>query len=132
MELCAPRGAESELQRIRIQQITLQDGGKLGRLAFMKGSILGSVGSLLIVVGALHGQDFVAPDAPSDLPVTPVRPDEPLAIEGVVAAIFKNPQPLQLINPLAPASEGNGEAFVSRNPDDPEKPKGIIFFGIEW
>lgn len=98
----------------------------------MKRQVCAVFGLLALTISSGICQDFVAPEGVRDVPVTPVQPSEGMSVEGVVAAIFKNPQPLQLINPLAPASEGNGEAFVSRDPNDPGKPKGIIVFGIEW
>ena len=39
--------------------------------------------------------------------------------------------PLELINPLAPAKYV-GTEDVSWDPDNPEKPKGIILLGIQW
>lgn len=87
---------------------------------------------LVAALVSTHGEDFVAPQDPAETPVIPIPVAPQPSFEGIVAAIFKNRQPWQLINPLAPAEYGDGEAFVSRNPDDPEKPKGFIFFGIEW
>lgn len=56
----------------------------------------------------------------------------PYDIGGVVAQAFKMKKPLQLINPLAPAKDGDGSENVSWDPDNPEKPKGIIILGIQW
>jgi hypothetical protein len=35
------------------------------------------------------------------------------------------------VNPLAPQTEGASED-ISWDPDNPEKPKGIILLGIQW
>jgi hypothetical protein len=56
----------------------------------------------------------------------------PYDINGVVAQAFKMKKPLQLINPLAPAKDGDGSENISWDPDHPEKPKGIIILGIQW
>jgi hypothetical protein len=37
-------------------------------------------------------------------------------------------QPIQLINPVAPARFGSGQERVSHDPKDPGKPKGIVLF----
>jgi hypothetical protein len=56
----------------------------------------------------------------------------PFDITGVVQQAFKMKHPLQLVNPLAPKKDGNGHDNVTWDPDNPEKPKGIIIFGIQW
>ncbi len=48
--------------------------------------------------------------------------------EGVVQVAIRNRNPLQLLNPKAPAQYGDGQEHVARDPDDPAKPKGIAFF----
>ena len=40
-------------------------------------------------------------------------------------------KPLELINPLAPARYDKDED-ITWDPDNPEKPKGIILLGIQW
>ncbi len=79
-------------------------------------------------------QDFVAPQAPRELPiVTPSTVAPPVTTEGIVAKIFNVERPWQLINPLAPKSYGNGgPKTVSYSENDPGKPKGFILFGIEF
>jgi hypothetical protein len=37
-----------------------------------------------------------------------------------------------MVNPLAPTKYGDGQDSVSWDPDNPEKPKGIILFGVQW
>jgi len=56
----------------------------------------------------------------------------PFDITGVVQQAFKMKHPLQLVNPLAPKKDGSGQDNVTWDPDNPEKPKGIIIFGIQW
>jgi hypothetical protein len=56
----------------------------------------------------------------------------PYDITGVVQQAFKMKHPLQLVNPLAPKKDGSGHEDVTWDPDNPEKPKGIIIFGIQW
>jgi hypothetical protein len=56
----------------------------------------------------------------------------PYDITGIVAQAFNMKKPLQLLSPFAPAKDGNGRDNVSWDPDKPEKPKGIILFGIQW
>ena len=56
----------------------------------------------------------------------------PYDITGVVQQAFKMKHPLQLVNPLAPKKDGSGHEDIAWDPDHPEKPKGIIIFGIQW
>ena len=62
---------------------------------------------------------------------TVVKP-APYDITGVVSQAFNMKKPLQLVNPLAPQKYGDGQESVTWDPDNPEKPKGIIIFGIQW
>lgn len=77
---------------------------------------------------------FVAPRSTSPSVKTTTLPERraPMDIGGIVAQAFNMKQPLQMINPLAPAKYGDGRESVSWDPDKPEKPKGIILFGIQW
>ena len=76
---------------------------------------------------------FIAPTQPKPkVDHTQVEKPAPYDITGVVAQAFKMKHPLQLINPLAPKRDGDGRTNVSWDPDRPEKPKGIILFGIQW
>lgn len=76
---------------------------------------------------------FVAPK-PKQTKVETVTPEKPATfdINGVVAQAFGMKKPLQLVNPLAPKKYGDGREDVTWDPDNPEKPKGIIVFGIQW
>lgn len=59
--------------------------------------------------------------------VTP-RPTLP-GLDGSIPEAIRSGQPLQLINPLAPAEFGSGAENVSRAPDD-GRPQGFILFGF--
>lgn len=76
---------------------------------------------------------FVAP-SPKRIQVdgVPLEKPAPYDINGVVAQAFKMKKPLEMVNPLAPTKYGDGQDSVSWDPDNPEKPKGIILFGVQW
>jgi hypothetical protein len=75
---------------------------------------------------------FVAPKPKKTrIDTTTVGKPAPYDINGVVAQAFKMKKPLELVNPLAPQTEGASED-ISWDPDNPEKPKGIILLGIQW
>jgi hypothetical protein len=62
---------------------------------------------------------------PSPAPRAPVN----LApIEGVVQAAIRHGNPVQMLNPAAPAEYGNARDHVTYDPNDPGKPKGIALF----
>lgn len=84
--------------------------------------------------GSLAAQEeFIAPQAPDrEIEEVPFDDTSRPSIEGIVAEVFKNKKPLQMINPLAPQKYGNGQKTVSWSENDPGKPKGFIFLGIEW
>ncbi len=60
------------------------------------------------------------PRPPSAAPIVPT--------EGAVQLAIRTGQPIQLINPAAPARFGNGQEHVSHDPNNPGKPKGIVLF----
>ena len=69
----------------------------------------------------------------SELPTTLPKPRPPAAApivptEGAVQMAIRTGQPIQLINPAAPARFGSGHERVSHDPKDPGKPKGIVLF----
>lgn len=99
----------------------------------MKTALIALTAGLLWGVAELPAQteEFISPRGPAPQfipePVSP-RPE----IGGIVGAMFKNPQALQLVNPLAPKEFGNGEKFVSRDPNDLSKLEGIIVLSLDW
>lgn len=85
--------------------------------------------------GVAFGQELTTTTAPTtgqietELP----KPRPPAAAplvpsEGAVQVAIRTRQPIQLINPAAPAEYGNGHDRVSHDPNDPGKPKGIVLF----
>ena len=63
---------------------------------------------------------ILKPRSPAAAPIVPT--------EGVVQVAIRQGNPVQLINPVAPARYGNGQEHVSHDPNDPGKPKGIVLF----
>jgi len=81
--------------------------------------------------------EFVAPQetrpAPSREQVAPVR--QTPSFSGIIAQIFRAPQPLQMINPLAPSYYGSGKDNMVSGENDSVKGANsplLVFFGIEW
>ncbi len=64
------------------------------------------------------------PQPPAAAPIVPT--------EGAVQVAIRTGQPIQLINPAAPASYGDGNSRVSHDPKDPGKPKGIVFWSLSF
>jgi len=60
------------------------------------------------------------PRPPAAAPIVPT--------EGAVQVALRTGQPIQLINPAAPARFGNAQEHVSHDPNDPGKPKGIVLW----
>ena len=65
-------------------------------------------------------QRTIPNDRPASAPIVPT--------EGAVQLAIRTGQPIQLINPAAPARFGNAHERVSHDPKDPGKPKGIVLF----
>ena len=63
---------------------------------------------------------ILKPRVPAAAPLVPT--------EGVVQVAIRQGNPIQLINPVAPARYGNGQEHVMHDPNDPGKPKGISLF----
>ncbi len=61
---------------------------------------------------------------------SPAPPITPTARGGVVMTAVRNGNPLQMLNPAAPARYGNAQEHVTYDPANPGKPKGIKLF--EW
>jgi hypothetical protein len=60
------------------------------------------------------------PRPPAAAPIVPT--------EGAVQVAIRTGQPIQLINPAAPARFGSGQEHASHDPNDPGKPKGIVLW----
>ena len=54
------------------------------------------------------------------------------AVSGVIPRAIGGGNPLQMLNPLAPAKYGTAQESVSLNPDDPGKVNGINLFSISF
>jgi hypothetical protein len=99
--------------------------------------ILPSAALLFAVSGfaqqATSDASFVAPK-PKKAKVETAQDEKPAPydISGVVAQAFNMKKPLQMVNPLAPKKYGDGRDSVTWDPDNPEIPKGIIIFGLQW
>jgi hypothetical protein len=99
---------------------------------------------ILFVAALLMAASGIAQQAASDasfvaskpkktkIEANPIENPAPYDITGVVAQAFKMKKPLQLVNPLAPRKYGDGHDDITWDPDNPEKPKGIILFGFQW
>jgi hypothetical protein len=61
----------------------------------------------------------------------PAALSEP-AVSGVIPRAVRGGNPLQMLNPFAPAKFGTAEENVSFDPDIPGKWKGINFFSISF
>ena len=59
-------------------------------------------------------------ERPAAAPIVPT--------EGAVQLAIRTGEPIQLINPTAPARYGNAQERVSHDPKNPGKPKGIVLF----
>ena len=53
-------------------------------------------------------------------------------ISGVIPRAIRGGNPLQMLNPFAPAKYGTAEENVSLDPDVPGKANGINFFSISF
>ena len=97
---------------------------------------------LLFFSGATAQEMTVQPNNPDASFVTPrkkakkleskVKVEPPVIMNGVLVDAVRSKKPLNVINPLAPISEGDGINNISQDPDELGKPKGIIIFGVQW
>ncbi len=53
-------------------------------------------------------------------------------VSGVIPSAIRGGDPLQMLNPRAPAKYGTAEENVSLDPDVPGKGNGIKFFSISF
>lgn len=75
---------------------------------------------------------FVAPAKKQPkIDTAPVQGTGGYDVGGVMAQAMKMKKPLELINPLAPEKYDQSDD-ISWDPDNPDKPKGIILFGVQW
>jgi hypothetical protein len=70
-------------------------------------------------------------------PLPPIAPgvqrDGQVSVDGSLARAARSGQPLQMINPFAPAKFGDGSDMVNRVPEDPEqRPHGFRLLAFEF
>jgi hypothetical protein len=95
--------------------------------------------AFLLVATSLNAQQassdasFVAPKPKkTKVESTTIEKAPAVDVTGVVKQAVDTKKAWELVNPLAPEKYGNGEDDVSWDPDNPDKPKGIILFGLQW
>ncbi len=86
-------------------------------------------------VGWAHGQELTTSVRAKPQVIIPAKPRPappltPTARGGVIPTAIRNGNPLQMLNPRAPARYGNSQEHVSQDPNDPGKPTGVKLF--EW
>lgn len=100
----------------------------------MKKKMIISALVLAGTAGLTLGQGFNATAGNPQITIpaqpSPAPPITPTARGGVIPTAVRNGNPLQLLNPNAPARYGNSQEHVSHDPQDPGKPKGVKLF--EW
>lgn len=100
----------------------------------MKTSTLLVAAALSLLAPALaQAQDthFVAPSTKARTANAPVKLSPRL--DGSIPRAIRSGQPLQMINPFAPAEYGDGRDMVRREPDDPyQRPRGFKLFVVEF
>ena len=120
-----------------------KDIGSYGdsRTALMKYSILAVVSAAcLFSASALHAQTTTTTRTtiskgrtfttrPRTAPVVTLSP----RTDGVVPRAIRSGQPLQMINPFAPAAYGSGQENARHEPNDPyARPQGIKLATVEF
>jgi hypothetical protein len=101
-------------------------------------TVLLALGIGLLMASGGWAQEFVVFQDAEEIPVQPVPEritvDPDPAVSGIVAKIFDETQPWQLVNPAAPMSAGNGRTngTVSADAEQPGKPRGFILFALDW
>jgi hypothetical protein len=86
----------------------------------------------LIASGAAFAQTYTAPVAPRKV-TGPQKPPPPLPARepgGVIPRAVRGGNPLQMLNPRAPARYGTAQQSVTVKPEDPGKWNGIKLFEI--
>ena len=90
-----------------------------------------AVVGMSLFAGATFAQTYTTPVAPGTVPpqkpVTPLPAREP---GGVIPRAVRGGNPLQMLNPRAPARYGNAQEHVTVKPEDPGKWNGIKLFEI--
>lgn len=69
---------------------------------------------------------------PTVQPSPAAPPAVPSARGGVIPTVARNRNPLQMLNPRAPARYGNSQQHITTDPHDPGKPTGIVLFAWKF
>ena len=87
---------------------------------------------MTLMATAVFAQTYTAPVAPRKV-ARPQKPPPPLPARepgGVVPRAVRGGNPLQMLNPWAPARYGTAQQSVAVKPEDPVKWNGIKLFAI--
>ena len=87
---------------------------------------------LTLIASAAFAQTYTAPVAPRKV-TRPQKPPPPLPARepgGVIPRAVRGGNPLQMLNPRAPARYGTAQQSVTVKPEDPGKWNGIKLFEI--
>jgi hypothetical protein len=81
-------------------------------------------------------QNVVTPKSTATIPIVPPRGTnqivrKQITYSGALVQVYKTDNPLQLINPFAPASYGSGYANLSIDLIT-KKPQGIALFSVNF
>jgi hypothetical protein len=88
--------------------------------------------AITLIASAAFAQTYTVPGAPRKVP-GPQKPPPPLpAVEpgGVIPRAVRGGNPLQMLNPRAPARYGTAQQSVTVKAEDPGKWNGIKLFEI--
>ena len=86
----------------------------------------------LLIASVAFGQTFTAPTGKRGVQPKP-KPPPPITtrdIQGVIPRAIRGGNPVQMLNPRAPAKYGTSEESVTLKPDGSGKWNGIKLFGI--
>ena len=97
----------------------------LGALIFVAATGLSSGQGLTATVGNPAIKITPPKQAATPAPVTTAR-------GGVIPTAVRNGNPLQVLNPKAPARYGNSQQHITTDPNDPGKPNGISLFAWKF
>jgi hypothetical protein len=90
-----------------------------------------AVAVMMLIASAAFAETFTAPMVPRKAP--PPQKPVPLPtrpVGGVIPRAVRGGNPLQMLNPRAPARYGTAQQSVTVKPEDPGKWNGIKLFEI--
>ena len=108
---------------------TGQDSSVRGGIVMKK---LFAIVGMTLIASAAFAQTYTAPVAPRKA-TGPQKPPPPLPARepgGVIPRAVRGGNPLQMLNPRAPARYGTAQQSVTVKPEDPGKWNGIKLFEI--